>query len=263
MEEGRWTRALERVAGEFSIGRILLALLVLLLGALAGRAVNLAIERMGRRRSRDVQRVRRAIPLVNFGIWLVVVLIIATIFIESLLAVSILLFVVFIAGAIAFQPLLRDLAAGLVILFERPFQIGDRVVIGQLRGEVREIGMRAFRLETPDGALITIPNAEVLRSPIVNATRGEVESLVAIALPLGLEDDLARARSRATEAAAASPYLCIDRPIEVQVEGMEKMGEHDRVAQLVVKAYVFDAEYAERLRSDVFARWARWAKTER
>jgi small-conductance mechanosensitive channel len=244
---------MESLAQAFSPGKLLLALIVLSLGVLASRAVTGAFARAGRRRGRDVQRVRRARPAIEFAIWLTVAVLIASIFAESLAAAVLLSAIFLLLGAIALGPLLRDLAGALVVLFERPFQIGDRISIGGREGEVTEIGWRAFRLQTVEGAIAVVPNSEALRSAVVNRTRGEIESRVETILALAPETDLAVARRRAYEAAAASPYLYLGHPVEVHLVDQ---------ARLLVRAYVFDAEYAERFSGDVVERWEQWARVE-
>lgn len=245
---------LEPIAQAFSPGKLLFALVMVSLGAIASSIVARAFARAERRRGRDVQRVRRARPVIDFAIWISVLLIIGAVFAESLVATVLLAALVLIGAAAALGPLLRDVVGGLVVLFERPFQIGDRVSVAGREGEVTEIGWRTFRLQTPDGALIAAPNREVLRAPVINRTRGEIESRVETRLSIPPESDLATAQRRAYEAAAASPYLYIGRPVEVYLR--------DR-GQLVVAAHVFDAEHAERFSSDVIERWEQSKGAER
>jgi small-conductance mechanosensitive channel len=188
---------------------------------------------------------------VSFSLWFAVILIIVQIFTQSLLALVLIITVTALAFAFASQPLLRDLVGGLVILFERPFRLGDRITVGVHRGEVKKIGLRAFQLASPNGALIAVPNAEVLRQPIINASPGMVESQVTIDLPLPQGVGLATAKSIAFEAAVVSPYLCIHKPIEVYVDEQRQSDLRDRI---IIQAFVFDAQYERQLRSDTIER---------
>ncbi|HET9300966.1 MAG TPA: mechanosensitive ion channel domain-containing protein, partial [Candidatus Polarisedimenticolaceae bacterium] len=60
--------------------------------------------------------------------------------------------------------------SGLILMFERPIQIGDAVEVGGLVGKVRKIGVRASTVETFDGADVVVPNATLVSNQLVNWT---------------------------------------------------------------------------------------------
>lgn len=76
-----------------------------------------------------------------------------------------------IAIAFAAQDVLQNLLAGLLIQLRRPFRVGDQVTVLDYEGTVLDVDLRAVRLLTYDGLDVVLPNAEVLRAPIVNHTR--------------------------------------------------------------------------------------------
>jgi small-conductance mechanosensitive channel len=252
-DQSQWSfrREMEALAQAFSLGKILLSLLILLLGYSANKLVALLVTRAGGGRNIYAEWLRRLTPFVSFTLWFVVVLVIVQIFAESLLALVLLITVAALALAFASQPLLRDLVGGLVILFEHPFRLGDRITVGEHHGEVKEIGLRAFQLAPPDGSLVAVPNATVLDHPIVNANPGTTDSRVTIELLPPDECDLERAQRIAFEAAAVSPYACIHKPIEVY---LDEQYQNDLRARIIIQAYVFDARYERRLRSDTVER---------
>jgi small-conductance mechanosensitive channel len=242
---------MEALAQTFSFVKILTSLLILLLGYFANKLVTLLAARAGGRRNVYAERLRRITPFVSFGLWFAVVLVIVQIFTESLLALVLLVTVAALALAFASQPLLRDLVGGLVILFERPFRLGDRITVGDHQGEVKEIGLRAFQLASPEGALIAVPNAVVLGQPVINASPGMAESQVTMELLPPDGCDLEQAKRIAFEAAAVSPYACIHKPVEVYVGGEDQNALR---ARIIIQAYVFDAQYERQLRSDTVKR---------
>ncbi len=77
-----------------------------------------------------------------------------------------------IAGAIialAAKDTVANFFGGLSIFIDRPFKIGDYIVLdGQERGEVVAIGIRSTRIKTRDDVLITVPNAAIANSKIIN-----------------------------------------------------------------------------------------------
>jgi small-conductance mechanosensitive channel len=68
------------------------------------------------------------------------------------------------------QTVVNNFVSGLILLFERPIQIGDMVEVGTLCGEVRRIGARSSTVRTFDGAEVIVPNANLITEPVVNWT---------------------------------------------------------------------------------------------
>lgn len=76
-----------------------------------------------------------------------------------------------LAVSLAAQDSLRNLFGSLTVLFDRPFAIGDRVIVGTYDGTVEEIGFRSTKLRTAAGHLITIPNLTIVNTSIENVSR--------------------------------------------------------------------------------------------
>lgn len=75
-----------------------------------------------------------------------------------------------LAISLAAQSTLSNLIAGITLVLERPFGIGDYVVLGSMEGTVEEISFRSTRLRTPDKVLITVENSKVCAEYIQNMT---------------------------------------------------------------------------------------------
>jgi len=73
-----------------------------------------------------------------------------------------------LAFALAAQDLLKNFFGSVTIFADRPFQMGDRVKIGDHDGVVEEVGLRSTRLRLLDGPLVTVPNARVADSAVEN-----------------------------------------------------------------------------------------------
>lgn len=76
-----------------------------------------------------------------------------------------------IAVALAVQNILGDLFASLSIVLDKPFVVGDFIVIENLRGNVEQIGIKTTRIRSLDGELIVFSNADLLKSRIRNFKR--------------------------------------------------------------------------------------------
>ncbi|MCK4516359.1 MAG: mechanosensitive ion channel family protein [Spirochaetaceae bacterium] len=83
-----------------------------------------------------------------------------------------------IAVALAAQAILGDLFSYFVILFDRPFEIGDFVVSGDIKGSVEKIGIKTTRLRSPAGEQITVSNSDLTSSSIRNYKRMESRRIV-------------------------------------------------------------------------------------
>ncbi|MBD3872295.1 MAG: mechanosensitive ion channel [Acidobacteria bacterium] len=68
------------------------------------------------------------------------------------------------------QNVVNNFVSGLILLFERPVRVGDKVQVGQLSGTVKNIGMRASIVGTWEGAEVIVPNANLISSEVVNWT---------------------------------------------------------------------------------------------
>lgn len=71
----------------------------------------------------------------------------------------------------ALQDISRNIIAGMLLLVQKPFEIGDFVKIEEFTGRVLSVDMRSTELMTPDGNNVLIPNGNVFTMPIVNFSR--------------------------------------------------------------------------------------------
>ena len=76
-----------------------------------------------------------------------------------------------LAVGLALQGTLSNVAAGLMLLFLRPFRIGDWVEAAGVSGSVREIGLFTTTIDTFDNVYISIPNSSIWSSNIINHAR--------------------------------------------------------------------------------------------
>ncbi len=82
------------------------------------------------------------------------------------------------------QTLVKDFVSGLVIVFERPIQVGDFVDFGDVKGTVIRIGSRSTEIRTLDHITIIVPNSRFLDNEIINWSHGNPVSR--IRLPVGV-----------------------------------------------------------------------------
>jgi small conductance mechanosensitive channel len=76
-----------------------------------------------------------------------------------------------LAISLAFQDILKNFIAGLFLLIERPFRLGDEITVDNHTGVVENIEMRTTTLRTSDGEEVLTPNSLVYTGTIINRTR--------------------------------------------------------------------------------------------
>lgn len=163
-----------------------------------------------------------------------------------------------IGGALAFAVgfALRDLVAsfiaGITIMFDRPFQVGDRVAYGGEYGDIIKIGLRSVRMNTLDHNIITIPNNKVFTDVTSSANYGALEMQVAMTFYVGVDQDAKLAAELIREACLTSPYVFLDQPVPVLAR---QVIVQDYVAvELKARPYVFDSKYEKPFETDVHLR---------
>jgi len=83
----------------------------------------------------------------------------------------------------ALQDVMKNFAAGVILLIQQPFHIDEYIGVAGFDGQVLEIDLRATEMRALDGRIVSIPNAEVLANPIINYTRANRRR---IELPVGV-----------------------------------------------------------------------------
>lgn len=153
---------------------------------------------------------------------------------------------------IALKDVVASLVAGLVILVDRPFQVGDRVTFGEYYGEIRDIGLRSVRLVTLDDTLVTIPNNKLLTDVVASGNAGAVEMMIQTDFWIGIDQDVAQARKLVQECLTTSRYIHHQRTWNVFVT-QQLQGDIPAV-RLRAKAYVLDVRFEKAFESDVHER---------
>lgn len=122
--------------------------------------------------------------------------------------------IVGIAVGFAARDTLANLFAGVSILADAPYRIGDYIVLADgsnMRGEVRHIGLRSTRIVTRDDIEITIPNATIANSTVINESGGpDVRQRVRLRVGVAYDSEVDRVRETLNGVARAEPLVCAD-----------------------------------------------------
>ncbi len=149
----------------------------------------------------------------------------------------------------AVKDLVASFIAGIMIMLDRPFQVGDRVSFGGQYGDVTAIGLRSVRMQTLDDNTVTIPNNKFLNEITSNGNYGALDMQVVMDFHIGADQAILQAREVVSEAAVSSRYVYLPKPVVVLVE---QVVTSDLVAvRLRLKAYVLDTKYEKAFMTDV------------
>lgn len=157
-----------------------------------------------------------------------------------------------VAIGFAMRDLVASVIAGVIIMLDRPFQVGDRVEYAGAYGDIVAIGLRSVRMQTLDDNTVTIPNNKILTDVTSSGNYGALDMQVQIDLYLGVEQDLELAERLLREAMLASNHVYLAKPVGVGVS--EKLAESRVMLHLRGKAYVFDTAYEKVFVSEVTRR---------
>lgn len=231
---------------------IALSLLVILVFHFLIRAVIWVLETLAERSTARRLSFKWLIPITRMVFWAIAVfLIVNNIFqvdAQGLIAAGAALGV---GIAVAAQDVLKNVLGGLTVVFDQPFQVGDKISVGGTYGEVVSIGLRSTRIVTADDDMVSIPNAKLVEEQVANSNAGQLNCQVATNLYLPGRVDERLAKKIAFEAAVTSKYVFLNKPIVVLVQDDFRT---TFVTRIKVRAYVLDPRFEFVFQSDVTER---------
>jgi small-conductance mechanosensitive channel len=154
-----------------------------------------------------------------------------------------------VAVGFAIKDLVASFIAGIMIMIDRPFQVGDRVRFGGEYGDITAIGLRSVRLQTLDDNTVTIPNNKFLNDMTSCGNYGKLDMQVVMDFWIGIDQDITRARAIVSEAGLSSRYVFLGKPVGVFVTQLLE-GSYVAV-QLRLRAYVLDTQFETSFTTDV------------
>lgn len=233
-----------------SISKILWTILFLIISYVFITLFTKIIEFFAEKSSLLRISIKGVIPILRIVFWIVIItLIIKVIYnppIEMLMTTTA---TVAIAIGFATQDLLKNIFGGIMLLFDRPFKVGDKIQVGEDYGEVITIDLQTTRIVTPDDSMVVIPNMKLMNSRISNSNSGELYCQVVANIILPVDADTQKVRKIAIEAAQVSKYIYLNKPIVVLFTN--KINQHSSFLEMKLKAYVMDIRYEFLFKSDM------------
>ena len=152
----------------------------------------------------------------------------------------------------AMRDLLAAVVAGVTIMFDRPFQVGDRVNYAGQYGDIILIGLRSVRMRTLDDNIVTIPNNKILTDVSSSGNYGALDMMVVVDFYIGADQNIQLAERLVREAMLTSRYVYLKQPVVVLIK--QKILADMVVVQLRAKGYVLDTRYEKAFETDVSKR---------
>lgn len=120
---------------------------------------------------------------------------------------------------LGFQDIAKNFASGLILLFERPIQVGDFVEVGRYTGIVEYIGPRSTTIRTLDRVSIILPNARFLENEVINWSHSNPVSRLHLPVGVAYSSDIQIVESTLLEAAKSHPLVLLVPPPKVMFLG--------------------------------------------
>ena len=183
-----------------SFGKIFWALVFFIIGYYIIRLLTKVLDIFAEKSTGYRITIKGFVPILRiFGWVLIIYIIIAGIFKPPIATIIAVTASVGIAIGFAAQDIFKNIFGGIMILFDRPFQVGDKIAVDDHYGEVVKIGLRSTRIVTADDSLVTLPNGEIMNQPVSNSNSGEPNCQVVAEIYLPISVDTDRVREIATE----------------------------------------------------------------
>lgn len=157
-----------------------------------------------------------------------------------------------VALGLSLKDLIASVVAGVILLFDRPFQVGDRGTFDGTYGEIKTIGLRAVRLITLDDSVVTIPNSKFITDVVSSGNFGELDMMIEINFHLALDSDLHLAREILYETAVTSRYVFLKKTVTLVFSEVDFA--RSLAMQIRVKCYVIDVRFEKALQTDILTR---------
>lgn len=250
LTEGDSSRRIPGLTEIVSFNKVLAIFFVLFLLWIGTRFVSTVLTNMSERFQNYRLAIKRIIPIFKVTAWSIgLYFVIAGILqppLETIITVSA---SVGIAVGFASQDILKNVFGGIMIILDKPFQVGDKIQVDGNYGEVTEIGLRSVRMVTEDDSVVTIPNTEIMNKSVSNSNSSALDCQVVAEFFLDSNVDIGVVTDVCKKAAMTSRFAYLNKPIFVHATH-GTMGPRDFM-KIRLKAYVLDIRFEQELRSDM------------
>lgn len=171
------------------------AVVVLVIGVILARLLSGWADRALTGNTRIDPTVAKFLSnIIKYALWVVVGITVLTQFGVQTTSIIAALGGLALAVGLALQGTLSNVAAGVMILLQRPFRVGEAITAGTVNGVVQGIGLFTTEVLQHDGLYVMVPNNELWNKPIVNFSRMPMRRFELL-IGIGYEDSIEQART--------------------------------------------------------------------
>ncbi len=237
---------------------------LLILGALLFGVIILAGVLTNLLRSRVLQRagINRGLQeviaiLTKYSVVTIATIIVLQLWGLDLSSLTILASALGVGIGFGLQDIAKNFGSGLVLVFERPIQVGDFVEVGEFKGTVERIGARSTEIRTLDHVSIIVPNSRFLEKEVINWSHRNPVSRLHIPVGVAYHADPKTVQTALLEAAQNHPDVLQTPPPRVLFQGF---GDSALTFELLVWTETPNRQFL--LKSDlnflIFEAFQRW-----
>ena len=163
-----------------------------------------------------------------------------------------------LALSLAAKDTLSNLIAGVLLIMDRPFKVGDRIELWSAPnetgtwGDVIEIGLRATKIRNPDNLVIVVPNSQIMVRDIINYTMSGEDIRLRIPFSVAYESDIDRAKVLLVEAAKKVEGV---KPSPEPIVIVRGFGPSD--VQIQLRVWILEARNRRRIADEITGRAVR------
>jgi len=248
--EGETKQAIAKLEEVISWRKVIFIILFFMATFYVTIFISKVLDNFSERISKYRLRIKRMISILRVILWSFAIYIaIAGIIQPPYATVVTVMASIGIAVGLASQDVLKNLFGGVMLILDRPFQVGDKIQFQEHYGEVMQIGLRSSRIVTPGDSVVTIPNGELIRTAVSNANTGALDCQVITEIYLPADCPIEEVKEIAYRAVVASRFVYLKKPISIITEN--EIHQRRFILKLKVKAYVLDIRYEFPFQSDV------------
>ena len=156
--------------GQITLGKVLYALVLLAVCLAVSQMIVTLLRKLLEKRSKDGRISRFILRIIRAVLYIVTGLIVAGSLGVDVTSIIALVSVFGLAVSLAVQDVLSNVASSIVMIFAKPFSIGDYISTDDGEGTVEEVSLVHTKLRTYDGLLVMLPNSKLAAGKIINYT---------------------------------------------------------------------------------------------
>jgi potassium efflux system protein len=174
----------------FTIGNVLFFALILYLSNLFQKHIGVLFGEQSVTFNNKVEHKSSKLTLLRLVVAIIGVLLAVTASGIPLDKLTVVLGALSVGIGLGMQNIVNNFVSGIILIFEKPFQIGDFIELADKKGKIQDIGIRASRMLTQEGSEVVIPNGDLISNRFTNWTTNSANVKSEIVLKVAITTDL-------------------------------------------------------------------------